>query len=70
MPNEETNLYALFTPLKVKEYQINIPIFARNLFEPIKQQIGFFAPGSGLLLPNPALSQDLSSINQSVAGGQ
>ena len=62
MPNEEANLYAFFTPLKVKEYQINIPIFARNLFEPIKQQIGFFAPGSGLLLPNPTNSNEISSM--------
>ena len=73
MPNEEANLYAFFTPLKVKEYQINIPIFARNLFEPIKQQIGFFAPGSGLMLPNPTLSNEISSMksmNQSVGGQQ
>ena len=63
MPNEETKVYAMFTPLKTKEYQINVPIYARNLFDPIKQQVGFFAPGSGLLLPRqPSVSMEHSSM--------
>lgn len=37
MPNEETQLSACFTPLKIKEYQISVPLFAKNLFEPLKQ---------------------------------
>ena len=37
MPNEEAKLVACFTPLKIKEYQIDIPIFAKNLFDPLKQ---------------------------------
>ena len=32
-PNEEAKLVAVFTPLKKKEYQINIPLFTRNLFD-------------------------------------
>jgi len=49
-PNEEAKLVACFTPLKKKEYQINIPLFTRNLFDQIKSTVGFFSPGSGLTL--------------------
>ena len=37
MPNEETNLVACFTPMKTKEYQISVPLYAKNLFDPLKQ---------------------------------
>ena len=49
-PNEEAKLSACFTPLKKKEYQINVPLFTRNLFDKMKNDIGFFSPGSGLVL--------------------
>ena len=49
-PNEETKLVAVFTPLKKKEYQVNVPLFMRNLFDQVKSTIGFFSPGSGLTL--------------------
>ena len=67
MPNQEASVFAYFTALKMKEYQINIPLFAKNLFEPIKQQIGYFAPGSGLLLPSSGAKQDDASSIKSFA---
>lgn len=50
MPNESTLVQAVFTPLRRKEYQILIPLFTKNLFDQVKNSIGFFAPGSGLTL--------------------
>jgi len=47
-PNEEARLVSCFTALKKKEYQINIPLYTRNLFDQMKSTIGFFSPGSGL----------------------
>ena len=50
MPNEQTQVQAVFTPLKRKEYQISIPLFTKNLFDQVKNSVGFFQPGSGLTL--------------------
>lgn len=50
MPNENCNVMAVFTPLKRKEYQISIPLFTKNLFDQVKNSVGFFSPGSGLTL--------------------
>ena len=33
MPNEMTQVQAVFTPLKRKEYQITVPLFTKNLFD-------------------------------------
>jgi hypothetical protein len=30
LPNEEANIACTFTPLKKKQYNVSIPIFARN----------------------------------------
>ena len=50
MPNEMTQVQAVFTPLRRKEYQITVPLFTKNLFDQVKNSVGFFAPGSGLTL--------------------
>ena len=49
-PNETIEVCANFTPLKKKEYQITVPLFARNLFEQTKNQVGFYNPGSASLI--------------------
>ena len=36
MPNEATDVYAVFTALRRKEYNINVPLFTKNLFEALK----------------------------------
>ena len=41
---------ANFTALKRKKYEITVPMFAKNLYDRVKHQVGFFAPGSGLHL--------------------
>jgi hypothetical protein len=48
MPNEEANITATFTALKKKDYHINVPIYAWNIYDHVKNSIGFFNPGSGL----------------------
>lgn len=47
LPNEETKVSTTFTPLKKKEYIVNIPVYATNICDHIKNMIGFFNPGSG-----------------------
>lgn len=54
-PNETIEVCANFTPLKKKEYQITVPMFARNLFEQKKNQIGFYNPGSASLMEGDSL---------------
>lgn len=49
MPNEETKISCTFTPLKKKEYILNVPIYASNLYDHLKEIVGFYNPGSGLL---------------------
>lgn len=49
-PNESTKLVAAFTPLKRKDYTISVPLFTRNLYDSIKNSVGYFNPGSGLTL--------------------
>mmetsp|Transcript_11363 Transcript_11363/g.14309 ORF Transcript_11363/g.14309 Transcript_11363/m.14309 type:complete len:180 (-) Transcript_11363:2499-3038(-) len=50
MPNEARSVQAIFTPLKRKEYQVSIPLFTKNLYDQLKNAVGFFSPGSGLNL--------------------
>ena len=50
MPNEASQVQAVFTPLKKKEYQVSIPLFTRHLYDSLKNTVGYFAPGSGLSL--------------------
>jgi hypothetical protein len=49
LPNEEVKVLATFTPLKKKPYQVEIPIYARNLYDNVKDMIGYYNPGSGLI---------------------
>jgi hypothetical protein len=36
MPNEEQTIFATFTALKKKNYEIIVPVFAKNLFDRVK----------------------------------
>ena len=47
LPNEETKVVTTFTPLKKKEYILSIPVYATNIYDHIKNLIGFYNPGSG-----------------------
>lgn len=49
LPNEETKIVCTFTPLKKKEYILNIPVYATNIYDNIKDLIGFYNPGSGVM---------------------
>jgi len=46
-PNEDVSVAVTFTPLKKKEYRIIVPIFTKNISSHIKNQVGYFNPGSG-----------------------
>lgn len=48
LPNEECKIVATFTALKKKDYHINVPIYARNIYDHVKNSVGFYNPGSGL----------------------
>lgn len=47
LPNEETKVVTTFTPLKKKEYILSIPVYASNIYDHVKNLIGFYNPGSG-----------------------
>ena len=49
MPNEETKITCTFTPLKKKEYMLNVPVYASNIYDNVKDLIGFYNPGSGVM---------------------
>jgi len=49
LPNEEVKIVATFTALKKKDYHINVPIYAKNVYDHIKNSVGFYNPGSGLM---------------------
>ena len=52
--------------MKRKEYQITIPLFTKNLYDHVKNSVGFFSPGSGLTLTqiNNASTVSLMQQNQ------
>jgi hypothetical protein len=58
-PNEECKIVATFTALKKKDYHINVPIYAKNIYDHLKNSIGFYNPGSGLLT-----KQDMKQTHQ------
>ena len=62
MPNEMTQVQAVFTPLRRKEYQIMVPLFTKNLFDQVKNAVGFFSPGSGLTLTHMNNQSTLSMM--------
>ena len=49
LPNEEAKVVCTFTPLKKKEYVLSIPVYATNVYDNIKDMIGFYNPGSGVM---------------------
>jgi len=49
LPNEEIRITSSFTPLKKKEYILSIPIYASNFYDHVKNLIGFYNPGSGVM---------------------
>ena len=57
LPNEECKIAATFTALKKKDYHINVPIYAKNIYDHVKNSVGFFAPGSGLISKNTTQSK-------------
>lgn len=57
-PNEECRITTTFTALKKKDYIINIPIYAKNIYDHLKNSVGFYNPGSGLLT-----KQDVTRIS-------
>ena len=52
LPNEESKIVATFTALKKKDYHINVPIYAKNIYDHVKNSVGFYNPGSGLIKKN------------------
>jgi hypothetical protein len=52
LPNEECKIAATFTALKKKDYHITVPIYARNIYDHVKNSVGFYNPGSGLMHKN------------------
>ena len=69
MPNEEQQIMATFTALKKKNYEITVPMFAKNLYDRVKQQVGFFAPGSGLTLTQSkraSAEEGITTIRQAI----
>ena len=56
---------AIFTPMRRKQYQITVPLFTKNLFDVVKNSVGFFAPGSGLTLTQLHNQSTLSMMQQS-----
>lgn len=54
LPNEESKIVATFTALKRKDYHINVPIYAKNIYDHVKNSVGFYNPGSGLIKKNQA----------------
>lgn len=62
-PNEEVKVIATFTALKKKDYHINVPIYTKNIYDHLKNSVGFFKPGSGLLT-----KEDMKSTVSALAG--
>ena len=69
-PNEASTVTAVFTPLKRKEYQVSIPLFTKNLYDPLKNQVGFFSPGSGLLRQDNAAQSTISTMQQTASSSK
>lgn len=49
LPNQECRVVATFTPLKKKDYYISVPVYAKNIYDHLKNTVGFYMPGSGLI---------------------
>lgn len=62
-PNEECKVMATFTALKRKDYYINVPIYAKNIYDHLKNSVGFFNPGSGQITKT-STSKSLVPLSQ------
>lgn len=67
MPNEETKITCTFTPLKKKEYILSVPLYAQNLYDHLREIVGFYNPGSGLMRANGGMKTTMKSIKDSPA---
>ena len=65
LPNEECKVLTTFTALKKKDYYINVPIYASNIYDHVKNSIGFYNPGSGLKQKSNGYSARNSLMPQS-----
>lgn len=48
--NEERSIVCTFTPLAKREYVLSIPLQVTNIYDTVKQCIGYFNPGSGVAI--------------------
>lgn len=46
--NEERKIITTFTPMMKKEYLISVPMQVINIYDTVKECIGYFNPGSGV----------------------
>jgi hypothetical protein len=67
LPNQVQEIYATFTALKKKKYEISVPLIAKNLFDFAKHEVGFFNPGSGLnMAVTDASAHGMAHIKKSI----
>ena len=62
LPNEETKIVTTFTALKKKDYHINVPVYACNIYDHKKNSIGFYNPGSGQMSMNSTAVQPANTV--------
>lgn len=67
-PNEEVKVMSTFTPLKKKEYIINVPLYAFNVYDHLRDQIGFYNPGSGVNQQSLTHHKDIQRYDFEVIG--
>ena len=60
MPNEEAKVSCTFTPMKKKEYVLSVPIYITSLYDHLRELVGFYNPGSGLLRASGGLKSTRS----------
>jgi len=48
--NEEVKIACTFTPLTKREYSLSIPLQVTNIYDTVKERIGYFHPGSGVAI--------------------
>lgn len=52
--------------MKKKEYIISIPVYATNFYDHVKNLIGFYNPGSGVMQRRAALEHTKSSKDTTI----
>lgn len=51
--NEENSVTCTFTPLAKREYALSIPMQVTNIYDTVKELIGYHNPGSGVAIKAP-----------------